>query len=45
MPQLLYRKYKILLAKTGLLKQLWDMVLRFLSVAVGKNNSIEKWRQ
>lgn len=34
---------KIILAKIELLKQLWKMVLRFLSVSTDGNKSVEKW--
>ena len=42
MHQSLMTKIKILLAKIGLSRQLWNMVLRFLSVSIGGDNSIEK---
>ena len=32
------------LAEIGLLKQLLNMLLRFLSVSIDENNSIKKWR-
>ena len=32
------------LAEIGLLKQLLNMLLRFLSVSIDENNSIAKWR-
>ena len=37
-------KIKISLVKIGLLKHLWNMVIRFLSVNTDGNNSIEKQR-
>ena len=37
----LRQKQKILLAKIRLLKRLWSIVLRFLSVSKGRNNSIK----
>ena len=33
---------KKMLGKIGLLKQLWNMVLKFSSVSFNENNSIEK---
>ena len=42
MHQSLMTKIKILLAKIGLSRQLWNMVLRFLSVSIGGDNSIER---
>ena len=33
-----------LLVKNGLLKKLWNMVLRYLSVSMDRNQSIEKLR-
>ena len=37
-------RIKDLLAKIGLFKQVWSMVLRFLSVCFDKKISTEKWR-
>ena len=37
-------KQKIMLGKSRLVKQLWNMVLRFFSVGINIVNSIEKWR-
>ena len=37
------KKKKNLLAEIGLLKPLWKILLKFLSVSVDRNNSIEKW--
>ena len=37
-------RIKDLLAKIGLFKQVWNMVLTFLSVCFDKKNSTEKWR-
>ena len=34
-------KIKNLIAKIGLLKQFWNMVLIFLSVTLDRNNSID----
>ena len=36
-----YAKNKNLIAKIGLLKQFWNMVLIFLSVTLDRNNSID----
>ena len=36
------KKIKKMLGKIGLLKQLWNMVLKFSSVSFNENNSIEK---
>ena len=36
-----YAKIKNLIAKIGLLKQFWNMVLIFLSVTLDRNNSID----
>ena len=37
------KKKKNLLTEIGLLKPLWKILLKFLSVSVDRNNSIEKW--
>ena len=43
MHQNVMTKKKKLLAKIGLLKQLWNMIFKFLSVSIDGNNSLEKW--
>ena len=36
------KKKKKLIVKTGLLKQMWNIVLKLSSVVIDRNNSIEK---
>ena len=42
--KLLWQKKMVLLAKIGLLKQFWSMLLRFLRVITDGKNNIEKSR-
>ena len=39
------KKIKNYVSEVELLKQLWNMVLRFLIVNTDRNGGIEKWRQ